>query len=129
MSDFQIESIGGGDYDLVMTDGDFVIIGNDEDTWLESVGQDLLYTFGVWYGESSFDESCGFPWRETVFGTHPIEGVAALVAEYAQDRPDVLGLEEPPIVEYDSASQRLTISLAATADEFVIPVTLEVPSR
>jgi len=129
VSDFKVESIGGGDYDLVLADGDFVIIGNTDATWLESVGQDLLYTYGVWYGESVFDRARGFPWRETVFGTHPIEGIAALVAEYAYDRPDVESLDQPPVIEYDSASQRLTLSLAATVNEFTIPVTLEISER
>lgn len=129
MTDFKVESIGGGDYDLVLTDGDFVLIGDTEDTWLEAVGQDLLYTFGVWYGESVFDRNAGFPWRETVFGTNPIEGISALIVEYAQARPDIEGFDEPPVIEYDAATARLFLTLQAVARGFVVPVALEVANQ
>lgn len=126
--DAQIEPIGGGDYDLVITDGDLVLVGHTAATWQQSVKQDLEYTLGTWLGESAFDRSAGFPWRQAVFGTNPIEGIGALVYDYIVSVDGIDGLVQAPVLELDSATGRLSITAEAEGEDFAvpIPVSLEV---
>lgn len=126
MIDAQIEAIGGGDYDLVITDGDLVLVGGTEDTHPAAVVQDLTYEFGTWFGESPFDRSVGFPWVESVFGVHPIEGIGALVHERAVAIERVEDLEDAPVLEFDPLTARLSIQIHAKGADFVVPVELEI---
>lgn len=111
--DFQIEAVGGGAYDVVLTETehglDFVLVGDDEATHPQATVQRCTYAIGVWLGESPFDLSVGFPWLQTVFGG-PVEGVPMLLQEHLQRVEGVDDLDKPPELLYDPAERRLVIS-------------------
>lgn len=111
MIDWQIEPVGDGGHDLVIgADGDFVLIGETPETHQASVLQDLIYELGTWLGESALDRAAGFPWRESVFGIQPLEGIAALVYERIVGVDNIEDMSEGPILDFDLSAQRLSIS-------------------
>lgn len=122
MTDFLIESLGNGDHDLTITDNDFVIVGNSEDTWAAALRQRILYAVGTWFAESAFDRSVGFPWLEGVFGRQPVDGISALVYQHITRVPGVVGIIESPTLTLDTASRRLTISCRVQGDRFEVPI-------
>lgn len=126
MSDFKIVSIGGGEYDLDLSNNDLVIVGATEDTWPEEVAQRLVYRLGAWLGECSFDRSVGFPWLDGVFGRAPLDGIAALVHETIVNTPGVEGLDDEPILLLDTVARKLSISVKVRGAGFVVPIELEV---
>lgn len=136
MADFQIEPIGGGDWDLSLAtraDGsaDFVMIGNDDDTWVAEVTQRIVYAVGMWLGESAWDRDAGFPWIEGVFGRQPIDGIAALLYERIVEVEGCDGLAEQPVLILDTTTRRLSISVLAQigAREVPISVTIQGPTE
>lgn len=125
-TDFLIEPIGNGDNDLVITDDDFVLVGHTAETHGQAVLQDITYEVGTWFGESAFDRSVGFPWRESVFGTEPIDGVGALVQDRISRLEGVDGFEEPPVLTLDETRTKLFIQALVKAGDFVLPLNTEV---
>ncbi len=126
MSDFKIEAIGDGYYDLVLTDDDFVVVGETAETWPDELQQRVTYEFGTWLGESFWDTSKGFPWLESVFGKQPIDGIAALVYEHAVAVEGVEGMNETPELSLDNETRKLTIKGTVKGEDFVVPVIVEV---
>lgn len=122
MSDFQIETIGNGDHDLVITDNDFVLVGETEDTWQTEVVQRVRFALGTWYAESAFDRSVGFPYLEGVFGRQPLEGIQAIVTQEILDVDGVDGIEDGPTLDLDRTARVLTISVTIKGTGFVVPV-------
>ncbi len=123
MSDFAIEPIGGGDWDLVLdAEGDFVLLGETEDTRLQEVAQRVVYALGTWLGESSFDRSVGFPWLEGVFDRAPLDGISALVYERILEVDGVDGLIDQPVLLLDTAERVLTISAKVKVGAFEVPI-------
>jgi hypothetical protein len=123
MTDFAIESIGDGQYDLVLTSNDFVIVGATEDTWQDELSQRIAFAVGTWLGESAFDRSVGFPWLQGVFGKQPIDGIAALVYETISGVDGVEGIVGQPIITLDTATRVLSIAVDVRSRSFVVPVT------
>lgn len=128
MTDFLIEPIGNGDNDLVMTNNDFVMVGNTEETHAQAVAQRVRYEVGTWFGESAFDRSKGFPWREAVFGTEPVDGIGALVHDRLVKVKGVDGIEQAPELTLDTEIGRLSIAVVVQAAGFEVPVSTEVQS-
>ncbi len=127
MSDFKIVPTSDGRYDLAIENHDFVIIGDTEATWQEYVAQNITFIVNTHFGESSFDTSAGFPWLEAVFGVQPIEGVVTLLHDALLEAEGVSGLNEAPVIEFDPATQRLTITVQAAGEDFSsLKVTTEI---
>lgn len=118
MSDFLIEPLGDGDYDLVIEDDDFVIVGDTEETWQSYVAQNVIYTLGTWLGESAYDRSQGFPWEQGVFGKQPLEGIVALLYNHTLKAEGVKGLSVPPVIDVDRVSRKATISMQVDGEAF-----------
>ena len=127
MSDFKIEPLGDGTWDLVMEDGDFVMVGETAATWQDEVKQRVAYAVGTWYQESAFDRDQGFPWLEGVFGKQPLEGIAALVYDHIIAVEGVEGIDDAPVLSLDTETRILTITVDVRGEGFVVPVTVEIP--
>lgn len=126
MSDLAIALVANGRYDLVIEDNDFVVIGETEDTWQAYVVQNITYVVGVFYAESPFDRSVGFPYLEAVFGTQPIEGIVTLFNDHVLAAEGVEGLDEAPVLEFEKETQRLFVSIKAQGSDFEIQLQTEV---
>lgn len=113
-SDLQIEPVGGGRYDLVLTETeqglDAVMAGASEATHPQAVLQRITYAIGVWLGESRFDRAFGFPWEQAVFGRNPIDGVPLYLAEHIAGVEGVVDLIGTPTLLYDNEARRLLIT-------------------
>lgn len=111
--DFQIEPVGAGAYDLVLSETehglDAVLIGDDAATHPTATLQRITYACLVWLGESRFDRSVGFPWEQAVFGRNPIEGIPVLLQEQIQSVEGVEGIANTPDLLYDASTRRLVI--------------------
>lgn len=122
MTDFRIQSIGDGKYDLVITDNDFTVVGGDANTWPQEVAQRIVYEVCTWYGESAFDRDAGFPWAQGVFGKAPLEGIASLAYEKILGVDGVQGFNEQPQLTLDTVSRRLFITADVLGDGFTVPI-------
>lgn len=111
--DFQIEPVGAGAYDLVLSETeqglDVVLVGDDAATHPAATLQRITYAVLVWLGECRFDRSVGFPWEQAVFGRAPIEGIPVLLQEQIQQVEGVEGIANIPDLLYDAAERRLVI--------------------
>jgi len=123
-SDFRIEPVGGGSYDLVLTttDGvdDFDLIGDTSETHQAAVAQRITYKVGTWLGESPFDRSVGFPWEQTVFGRQPIESIVVFLYDQISSVEGVDSITEPPAIDFDNATRKATISVQVQGRDFEV---------
>jgi len=123
--DLQIEPVGGGYYDLVLTETehglDAVLVGDDAATHPAATLQRITYAVGVWLGESRFDRSIGFPWEQGVFGRAPIDGLPVFLQEHIQRVEGVEGLETAPDILYDAAARRVVVPpIRVSGSEFTV---------
>jgi hypothetical protein len=83
----------------------------------------VVYALNTWFGESAFDRNAGFPWREAVFGRQPLDGIAELIYDRLISIEGVEEITDPPRLELDTVTRKLTISVAIKGNGFVVPVT------
>lgn len=120
--DFKIEPVGAGYWDLVITNGDLVLVGETEGTWPALVTQNVAFKTMVWLGESEFDRSIGFPWIQSVFGLQPIDGIGALIYDAVISAEGIEGLQDAPSLSLESETGVLSIDLTAKGLDFEVPV-------
>ena len=127
MTDFLIEHVGSGAFDLVIRDTgqgdvDFVLIGGDADTWPLEVAQRITYALGMWLNESPFAPGQGFPWVEGVMGRQPIDGIGALIYQRIVEVDGVELIIGQPVILFDSSTRVLTISAEAQPVGYAPPI-------
>ncbi|MEC9048883.1 MAG: hypothetical protein VYA51_12805 [Planctomycetota bacterium] len=130
-ADLQIAHYAGGRYDAVLADTeageDFVLIGDDAATHPQATVQRITYAIGVWLGESRFDRSIGFPWRQAVLGKAPIQGVPVFLQTHIEAVEGVEGLLEQVDILYDAETRRIVIPpLRVQGKDFEIPFDSEI---
>lgn len=124
MTDLRVIAEGDG-YDLDIQDNDLVLIGGDDDTWLEAVAQRVRYALHTWQGESVFDRDAGLPYIDGIFGRQPVEGIGFLFYSAITDVDDVTGVEDLNL-ELDRETRKLTVSARVRVDARVVDLTFDV---
>lgn len=126
MSDLKIAYHSGGSYDIAIEENDFTLVGDDQGSYADEVRQRVIYSVGVWQGESAFDRTVGFPWEQGVFGRTPIEGITSLLYEYVAGVDGVESVDETPTLVLDRATRKLTANVSATISGYSESVQLVV---
>lgn len=118
MPDFQIANPTGSQYGLVLTDGDLVLLDEDENL-PEVVAQRVVYELMTWFGESVYDQSAGVPHLDVLGAFAGAEGIAGIYALATQEVDGVAAIKafdfDSP--EYDNGyalSVRATVTAGAT---------------
>lgn len=118
MPDFAIANPSGLQYGLVLTDGDLVLLDED-DGLAEVVAQRVVYELMTWFGESVYDQSAGVPHLDVLGAFAGAEGIAGIYALAIQEVDGVSEIKHfdftPP--EHDNGytlSVRATVTAGAT---------------
>jgi hypothetical protein len=109
MTDFRVVAVADG-YDLDIQYNDLVLIGGEDDTYLELVAQRIRYAMLTWLGESPFDRDAGIPYTDGVFGRQPIGGVAFLFYQRIAAVEGVDGISDIR-ASLDNETRILTLSV------------------
>ncbi len=123
MSDLQIARDVNGEWDLVLVDGDAVLVHTV--SVAAEVAQRVVYRVSTWYGESPYDRGVGLPYLDGIFGFEPVPGVAALISQTILDTEGVLEIVDNP--DYILASDReLSLAFAIRVDGTTVDLALEI---
>jgi hypothetical protein len=134
VTDFLVEHVGDGAYDLVLRDTgqgdtDLVLVGNTEDTWPLEVVQRVTYALGTWLNESAFAPGQGFPWIEGVMGRQPIDGIGALIYQRIVEVAGVEAIIGQPVILLNTTTRVVSISVEVQASGYAPPIPVSFLSR
>lgn len=103
MTDIAIAKGPDGGWDLLIVDGDLVLLTDQ----IDIVVQRVIYNLMTWLGESPYEPGAGVPWIELIFsGYAPLPGVVAYLTSIIRNTD---GVDDVQNVDFVLDGRTLTI--------------------